>query len=118
MARPRKPPTEHALNPWLYSMVAAELAYKHVRRMRQSYQRPRWVWADLLIQLFDIAFDNLMMLCRRYDGRGTPTGYLHTFLPQHSIIRLLKAMSKSWVSRSAQTQRGRWQVRRTRRTCL
>jgi hypothetical protein len=83
MGRPPKPPTADALNPYEHSMIAAELAYKHVRRVRQTYQRPRWVYADLLTQCFDIAFDKLMMLCRRYDGRGTGSGYLHRFLPQH-----------------------------------
>jgi hypothetical protein len=86
VARPRKPPTEHALNPYQYSVVALDLACEHVGRVRRANyrrKRPAWVWADLLSDLFWIAFERMMMFCRRYDGRGTPDGFLRHYLPMH-----------------------------------
>jgi hypothetical protein len=95
--RPRKPATEHAFNFLPYLDIAMEVAKAHVAKVKASgVNRPDWVWADLWEELWHIAaWDMMPALARRFDGRGTPEGFLRKYLPNRCVTAFYNATAKA-----------------------
>src|SRR5437868_6800051 len=80
--RPPQRPTTQAFDSTAYLPIAVMLAKRHITKVKDSASRPGYVWADLLEDLSFIAWEQMRPLARRYNGAGTPEGYLWKFLPR------------------------------------
>src|SRR5207245_10853551 len=80
--RPPKPPTPFAFDWKKYVAVTNRVAADYVRGLRTRHDRPGWFWEDLRQTLAQIALAELAtgQLARRFNGMGSPAGYLLRYL--------------------------------------